>query len=92
MKATIVGLITPHILKIIDLANQAEAGANVDFHLRDTVGRTVNELAEQFNADELLAAFTQGIEAAIHDAKIGRTLYVSALKKAVTMAAQSRRA
>ena len=54
--ATVVGLVTPHVLSIIDLAKQADAGVNIDWHLRDTVAKTVNDLGQQFNARALLGA------------------------------------
>ena len=38
MKATVVGLVTPHLLRIVDLGNEAEKGVNVDWHVRDVVG------------------------------------------------------
>ena len=31
MKATVVGLVTPHLLRIVDLANEAQKGVNVDW-------------------------------------------------------------
>lgn len=41
MKTTVVGLVTPHLLRIVDLANDAEKGANVDWHVRDAVAKTM---------------------------------------------------
>ena len=37
MKKTVVGLITPHVLAVIDVATKAQTGANVDWHLKDVV-------------------------------------------------------
>ena len=88
MKATIVGLVTPHVLRVIDLAGQAEAGVNVDWHLRDAVARTIAELGHQYNARELLAAYVQGLEAAADDAGRNRRLAANALRTAARVAAR----
>ena len=61
MKATIVGLVTPHLLRVVDLANEAEKGVNVDWHLRDDVARTMGELWQQYNSDALVAAYVEGL-------------------------------
>ena len=79
MKATVVGLVTPHLLRIIDLAKQAETGTNVDWHLRDAVARTIEDLGQQFNASDLLSAYLHGLETAAQDAGKGRYAYASAL-------------
>lgn len=39
VRATVVGLVTPHFLRVIDLAKEAEAGVNVDWHLKDAVAK-----------------------------------------------------
>ena len=88
MKATIVGLVTPHVLKIIDLANKADAGVNIDWHLRDAVATSVNELASQYNAQTLLSALIQGLEATAQDAARGRKAYADTLRAAAAMAAR----
>ena len=80
MKLTIVGLVTPHVLRVIDLANQAETGANVDWHLRDAVVKTVDDLGHQYNARDLLSAYIQGLETAAQDAVRMRNVYAGALK------------
>ena len=86
MKLTVVGLVTPHVLRIIDLANQAETGANVDWHLRDAVKTTVEDLGHQYNAADLLAAYIQGLETAAQDAARVRFAYAGALKSAAATA------
>ncbi|MBV2208125.1 MAG: hypothetical protein KUL77_00990 [Thermomonas sp.] len=86
MKATIVGLVTPHVFRVIDLAKQAEAGVNVDWHLRDTVASSINELAPQYNADDLKAAYIHGLEAAAKEAEWTRKAYIGALQSAVALA------
>lgn len=89
MKPTIVGLVTPHLLKIIDLAQQAQAGVNVDWHLRETVSGTLDELRQQYNARDLLAAYVDGLDTAMQAADPFRKAYATALQAA---AATARRA
>ena len=62
MAATVVGLVTPHLLRIVDLANDAEKAINVDFHVRESVARTMEELSLQYNAAALVAAYVEGLE------------------------------
>lgn len=86
VKATVVGLVTPHFLRVIDLANQAEAGVNVDWHLRDAVLKSIDDLAHLYNARDLLSAYIQGLETAARDAGQGRKLYTGMLQTAASMA------
>lgn len=86
MKATIVDLVTPHVLRVLDLAKQAEVGINVDWHLRDAVARTMAELGQQFNARDLLTAYAQGLETAARDAGRGRADYAGMLQTAALLA------
>lgn len=86
MKQTIVGLITPHVFRVMDLAKQAEAGVNVDWHLRDTVAKTINELSPQYNAEDLLAAYVHGLETAASEAEWTRKAYIGALQAAAAIA------
>lgn len=86
MKATVVGLVTPHVLRVMDLAKQAQAGTNVDWHLRDAVARTLEDLRQQFNARDLLAAYIQGLESVAKDVGPGRQRYVDMLQTAAGMA------
>ena len=88
MKPTIVGLVTPHFLRVIDLAKQAETGLNVDWHLRDSVAKTIDELGHLYNARELLSAYVHGLETAARDAGQGRKLYTGMLQTAASMAAR----
>jgi hypothetical protein len=88
MKVTVVGLVTPHVLRVVDLARQAESGVNVDWHLRDAVAKTVDDLGEQYNASELLAAYVNGLETVARDAGNGRFAHASALKSAAAQAAR----
>ena len=89
MKATIVGLVTPHVLRITDLAKEAETGINVDWHLRDAVAKTVDDLSHQFNARDLLSAYVQGLETVAHEAPPARKAYARALQAAAAIAARS---
>lgn len=88
MKTTIVGLVTPHVLRIIDLGRQAEGGVNVDWHLRDAVAKSFAQLGHQYNAGELLAAYVQGLEAAAEAAGRNRRLSAGALRAAAAGAAR----
>lgn len=83
MKTTIVGLVTPHLFRVVDLAEQAERGANVDWHVKDAVAKTVDELGQQYNARDLLAAYVQGLESAADGAGRMRKLYAGVLQMAV---------
>ena len=86
MKATVVGLVTPHLLRVVDLANEAEKGKNVDWHLRDAVANTMRELGDQHNASTLVAAYVDGLESAAGQAPPARTRYVKVLQAAVVAA------
>ena len=86
MQKTVAGLVTPHLLRVTDVATQAAAGVNVDWHLREVVGRTVDALAQQANAEQLLAAYIEGLEGAAQAAGPGRVLYRGAIKAAVGIA------
>lgn len=88
MKVTVVGLVTPHLLRVLDLAKEAESGVTVDWHLRDAVAKTVEDLSQQYNAPELLAAYVHGLETAAQDVGKGRFAYASALKSAAAQAAR----
>ena len=86
MKATVVGLVTPHLLRVVDLAIQAEKGANVDWHLRDTVAKTMAGLSDQYNAAALVAAYIEGLEAAAGEAARARVEYIRVLQAAAAAA------
>jgi hypothetical protein len=86
MRATVVGLVTPHLLCIVDLAVQAEKGVNVDWHLRDAVAKTMRELGDQYNAPALVAAYVDGLESAAGQAAGTRVAYVGVLQAAAAAA------
>ena len=91
MRATVVGLVTPHLLRIVELANNAEKGANVEWHVRDAVAKTMSELGDQFNAPVLVAAYVEGLEIAANNAPTFRTEYVRILLAAAEAARRLRR-
>ncbi len=64
----------------------AETGVNVDWHLRDAVTKTVDELGQQFNARDLLQAYVDGLQTLARDMGQGRRLYAGMLQDAVAMA------
>ncbi len=86
MKKTIVGLITPHILRIVDLAQNAEAGINVDWHVKDAVAKTFDDLGHMFNAHDLLEAYIQSLEQGAKEAGPARSGYARVLQAAASHA------
>lgn len=86
MKATVVGHVTPHLLRIVDLANDAERGINVDWHVRAAVTKTLNDLGQQYNGPELVTAYIDGLESAVAQPAKGRTEYARILQVAVAAA------
>ncbi|MGQ4583340.1 hypothetical protein [Lysobacter sp. F60174L2] len=91
MNATVVGLVTPHLLRVVDLANEAEKGVNVDWHVRDAVSRSMAELGDQYNAADLVTSFIDGLENAAAQAPKARMLYAGALRSAAEAARRLRR-
>ena len=86
MNHTVVGLVTPHLLRVVDLANQAEKGVNVDWHLRDAVFTTMAELRDQWNAPALMASYIDGLQTAADNAPKNRTAYARVLQAAADAA------
>ena len=91
MKSTVAGLVTPHLLRIVELANNAQNGAKVDWHVRDAVAKTMGELSDQFNAPELVTAYLEGLENAAAQAPRARAEYASAMQAAADTARRLRR-
>jgi hypothetical protein len=91
MRATVVGLVTPHLLRIVDLANQAEKGVNVDWHVRDAVAKTMGELSDQHNATALVASYIEGLEAAEGRAAKSHVEYLRVVRAALAAARNLRR-
>lgn len=90
-RTTVVGIVTPHLLRIVDFANQAEQGANVDWHVRDAVGKSMGELGELFTASVAVAAYIEGLENAAAQAPAHRAKYVRVLQAAAETARRLRR-
>lgn len=90
-RATVVGLVTPHLLRVIDLANQAEKGMNVDWHLRSAVDTTMRELGDLWNASASVAAYLDGLQNAIAQAPKHRESYLRVLQVALDAARRLRR-
>ncbi|MDR6990686.1 hypothetical protein [Luteimonas sp. 3794] len=86
MRATVVSLVTPHLLRVVDLANEAQKGVNVHFHLHDAVARSMAELEGQYNASALAAAYVEGLENVASQAPRARTEYVGVLQAAADAA------
>jgi hypothetical protein len=91
MSATVVDLVTPHLLRVVDLANEAEKGVTVDWHVRDAVARTMAGLGDQYNAPALVASYIEGLEAAAGLAVPTRTAYIGVLRAAAAAARNLRR-
>ena len=91
MKATVVGLVTPHLLRVVDLANEVEKGMNVDWHVRDAVAKTMGDLGDQYNAPALVAAYVEGLENVAGQAPKTRVEYVRVLQAAADAARRLRR-
>lgn len=92
MRATVVGLVTPHLLRVVALADQAEKGVvAVDWHLRETVTATMAELGDQYNAPTLVAAYVDGLEHAASQVPRTRPAYARALQIAIDTARRLRR-
>jgi hypothetical protein len=86
MKATVVGLVTPHVLRVVDLANQAETGTNVDWYVRGAVTRTLSDFDQHYNWPELASAYIEGLERAVAEAPKGREQYIRVLRTALAAA------
>jgi hypothetical protein len=91
VRSTVVSLVTPHLLRIVDLANEAEKGVNVEWHVRDEVAKTMRELGEQYNAPALVAAYVDGLETVAGQVVRTRVAYVGVLQAAAAAARNLRR-
>ena len=89
--ATVVGLVTPHLLRVVDFANEAEKGVNVDWHVRDAVAKTMGELGDQYNAAALVGAYVEGLENVAGQAPKTRVAYIRVLQAAADAARRLRR-
>lgn len=91
MRATVVGLVTPHLLRVVELAKKAEQGANVEWHVRDAVAKTMGELGDMYNAPALVTAFLEGLESTAAQTPKSRTEYIRVLHAAAAAARNLRR-
>lgn len=89
--ATVVGLVTPHLLRVVDLANEAEKGVKVEWHLREAVRRTMTELGDLYNGPSAVAAYIEGLENVAAGAPKQREAYVRVLRAAIEIAQPLRR-
>lgn len=90
-RATVVGIVTPHLLRIVDLATEAEQGVKVDWHVREAVTRSMDELGDLFNAPVAVSAYLDGLENAAARAPEKREAYVRVLRAAAEAAQRLRR-
>ena len=90
-RATVVGIVTPHLLRIVDLANEAEKGVNVDWHVREAVTRSMGELSELYNAPVAVASYIEGLEKAAGQAPEKREAHARVLRAAAEAARRLRR-
>lgn len=86
MNTTVVSLVTPHLLRVVDLANQAENGINVDWHVRDAVSKSVTEMRDLWNASALTSAYVEGLTTAAAQAPSTRRDYLRVLRAALAEA------
>jgi hypothetical protein len=91
MRATVVGLVTPHLLRVVDLANEAQKGVNVHWHLNDAVAHSMAEMTDQYNATTLVAAYLEGLENVASQAPTAKQDYVRVLHTAADTARRLRR-
>lgn len=91
MRTTVVGLVTPHLLRVVDLAHEAQKGVNVNFHLQDAVSRSMADMADQFNAPVLLAAYVEGLQNFAAQAPRAQVEYIGVLQAAAEAARRLRR-
>lgn len=90
MKETVANLVAPHLLRVIELASQAEKGVNVDWHVRGVVMKTLADLDQHYNGPELTAAYIDGLDVAAAQAQRTREDYVRVLRAAAAVARNPR--
>ncbi len=90
-RATVVGMVTPHLLRVVDLASQAEKGINVDWHVRESVTGSMAELGELYTAPVAIASYVDGLERAAAQAARNRKAYIQVLLAAAETARRLRR-
>ena len=90
-RATVVGIVTPHVLRIVDLASEAEKGVNVDWHVREAVAGSMRALGELYNASVAVASYIDGLVKAAGQPTGKREAYVRVLQSAAEAARRLRR-
>ena len=90
-RATVVGIVTPHVLRIVDLASEAEKGVNVDWHVREAVAGSMRALGELYNASVAVASYIDGLDKTAGQAAGKREAYVRVLQSAAEAARRLRR-
>ena len=90
-RATVVGIVTPHVLRIVDLASEAEKGVNVDWHVREAVAGSMRALGELYNAPVAVASYIDGLDKAAGQPTGKREAYVRVLQSAAEAARRLRR-
>jgi hypothetical protein len=63
----------------------------VDWHVRDAVAKTMGDLADQYNAAALVAAYVEGLENVAAQAPKARMAYARVLQNAADAARRLRR-
>lgn len=86
MSATVIDLVTPHLLRVVDLADKAERGMSVDWHVGHVVATTMAELGAQYNASVLVATYIEGLENTARQAPRLRATYIRVLQRAAELA------
>lgn len=90
-RATVVGMVTPHLLRIVELATEAQDGVKVDWHVREAVTKSMGELGELYTAPVAIAAYIDGLESAAAQAPKHRETYIRTLQAAADAARRLRR-
>ena len=90
-RATVVGIVTPHVLRIVDLASEAEKGVNIDWHVREAVAGSMRALGELYNASVAVASYIDGLDKAAGQPTGKREAYVRVLQTAAEAARRLRR-
>lgn len=86
MNRTAIDLVTPHLLRVVSLARQAESGVNVSWHVRDAVTKSLGDMRGQYNEAALVSSYVEGLAAEAERAPVSRDAYAEALRLAVATA------
>lgn len=86
MNESLDALVTPRLLAITDLAQQAEAGADISLQLQAVVAEAVEDFRHVYNGRSLIIAFIHRLEAHGRAAKAERDAYAMVVLRAASMA------